>query len=258
MSQPDNVYQHMEIPQAIYYGLYSWKGAFGLFVTSFTRNAQYLAPISACISSASYFSSTFLLVVHFIYRYFAVIREDMLKWFKYPYGLIWVVAFIVYCFDLCITMMQFFQPDQESKEYVRSYFMENYGVNVDHVYLTVGRYFDNTPDGVKMRWGVIIRITNLAFINTMAMVIICIISWKLYQTLKLLESITSKYVKRLQMQFFKVLAIQTTIPFVTEFLPAIVYYILSMFGLEIGIYDGNVSRVESNPANFMSKSTASS
>ncbi|PAV77167.1 hypothetical protein WR25_14088 [Diploscapter pachys] len=155
-------------------------------------------------------------------------------------------------------MMAFFQPDQESKEYVRSYFMENYGVNVDHAYITVGRYYDNTPDGVKIRWGVIIRIINLAFINTMAMVTICIISWKLYQALKLLESITSKYVKRLQMQFFKVLAIQTAIPFVTEFLPAIVYYILSMFGLEIGIYDGNVSRVESNPANFISKSTASS
>ena len=92
---------------------------------------------------------------------------------------------------------------------------------------------------------------------------------------------------------------QTAIPFVTEFLPAIVYYILSMFGLEIGIYvnailviisfqpllngcttlivvtdyrravkkiifnfmriqHGNVRRVESNPANFMPKSTTSS
>ena len=53
-------------------------------------------------------------------------------------------------------MMAFFQPDQENKEYVRrlhiqiendclffnsSYFMENYGVNVDHVYIAVGRYF---------------------------------------------------------------------------------------------------------------------
>ncbi|PAV77571.1 hypothetical protein WR25_15257 [Diploscapter pachys] len=163
-----------------------------------------------------------------------------MKWFKFPRSLVWVFVFLVFVWVFCTPIYITFQPEQADREYVRSFFMDNYGVDPYKIYFIVGRYFEDTPNGRVARWDIILTTVNCIVLNMIILIMIFYIFWKMSKALKMLDSTMSKRSKRLQIQFFRALTLQTFIPLITAFIPIGVFYTCPFFGIKLGIYSNAV------------------
>ncbi|PAV60097.1 hypothetical protein WR25_25318 [Diploscapter pachys] len=163
-----------------------------------------------------------------------------MKWLTFPRSLVWVFVFLIFVWVFCTPIYIAFQPKQADREYVRSFFMDNYGVDPYKIYFLIGRYFEDTPNGRVARWGIILTIVNCIVLNMIILIMIFYIFWKMSKALKMLDSTMSKRSKRLQVQFFRALTLQTFIPLITAFIPIGVFYACPFFRINLGIYSNAV------------------
>ncbi|CAI5451735.1 unnamed protein product [Caenorhabditis angaria] len=179
----------------------------GVYIIFTINNFGFSRAFSSWLNAlnCSFFAATIsLLSVHFIYRYFAICRPKLIRFFKWPYSLIW----FLYCFMITVKWFlttNYFAPrSRKINLIIEQSIKEIYNISES----------DGSFDVAN-----VLFVIHLNLITLFCFVVIITCGMLTFRKMKSL-GYTSKKTNNLQRQLFLALIVQTIIPFVTIFVPA--------------------------------------
>ncbi|PAV57646.1 hypothetical protein WR25_23288 [Diploscapter pachys] len=168
--------------------------------------------------------------------------NHLLYLFTYPYGLIWFGMFIGFAVDWMGTVYLWAGADQESNDYLRESFLDHYNDTIDNIPWVGMLYYTDHPDGsYSLRWKAFLSAMNLVSINCGSLCAMLYFGYSIVKVLKDPNFGMSKKSKKMQVQLFKVLAIQTIIPCCCNYTPVGMLFICPLLGIDLGEYTNGIA-----------------
>ncbi|CAD6186829.1 unnamed protein product [Caenorhabditis auriculariae] len=213
---------------------------YGTTFMVFTILSKYgLTKTQGAVSCALYCScfcmTLALLAIHFLYRYFAVCKQDGLRLFKGYNIFIWPVVVIFLGSDWGLTSFFLEGETTESSEYVNATIWEHFALRMDEIGYVGPHYFVHNEKGERVyNWPSCIGMVNLLKIMGMSFSVVfyCGISTSL--AMKEHGETKTQRTRELQAQLFRALVVQTMIPVVFMYLPVGILFISPFFEVELG------------------------
>ncbi|CAD6193786.1 unnamed protein product [Caenorhabditis auriculariae] len=170
--------------------------------------------------------------VHFIYRYIALCRPNLINWFTRP---IYIFGWICFCMLFGVYWVipaSMVYLDKADRDFLRETFLVNFNANIDEMAILGVRYKAPLPSTI-LRTCIAMGMVN--FISVAVIVSYCVMGYKINKYLKV--TTISAAAKRVHKQLFLALIAQTTIPFVVSFLPCIFLWYTPLFNVSLGSFN---------------------
>ncbi|PIC23997.1 hypothetical protein B9Z55_017496 [Caenorhabditis nigoni] len=206
------------------------------------KRFQYSETIARAISSTycgCYAMSFTLFAVHFVYRYYATCKPDLLRFFNGFYFVAWVFGAIIVAASWGFAAFILYPETDRTKAALLHILNTSYNLDPDWVGNVPYSYW-RTFDGVEyLNPRNVIGILQHGVIMTVSFGTVFFCRFETYETIKATRGVSDK-TRELQNQLFKALVIQTIIPTFLMYLPTTMLFVTPFFGLNIGCY-GNIT-----------------
>ncbi|CAD6190266.1 unnamed protein product [Caenorhabditis auriculariae] len=176
-----------------------------------------------------------LLGVHFVYRYFAICRPNLLRLFEGFNKAIWVAVVLGFGLDWFLTTY-FLVPETEmANRYLANAIMENYGLRMDEIAYIGPLYFITDSSGEK-HFNLIscLGMANFLFMVFFSFGTVFFCGISTYRKMQQQLSIVTQRTRILQKQLFLTLIVQTIVPIFFMYIPIFFLFLSPLFELEIG------------------------
>ncbi|ULT87129.1 hypothetical protein L3Y34_006720 [Caenorhabditis briggsae] len=205
-----------------------------------------ILPLVYCAYSLSqatycgcYAMSFTLFAVHFVYRYYATCKPDLLRFFNGFYFVAWVFGAIVVAASWGFAAFILYPETDRTKAALLHILNTSYNLDPDWVRNVPYSYW-RTFDGVEyLNPRKVIGILQHGVIMTVSFGTVFFCGFETYKTINATRGVSDK-TRELQNQLFKALVIQTIIPTFLMYLPTTMLFVTPFFGLNIGCY-GNIT-----------------
>ncbi|PIC23998.1 hypothetical protein B9Z55_017496 [Caenorhabditis nigoni] len=202
------------------------------------KRFQYSETIARAISSTycgCYAMSFTLFAVHFVYRYYATCKPDLLRFFNGFYFVAWVFGAIIVAASWGFAAFILYPETDRTKAALLHILNTSYNLDPDWVGNVPYSYW-RTFDGVEyLNPRNVIGILQHGVIMTVSFGTVFFCRFETYETIKATRGVSDK-TRELQNQLFKALVIQTIIPTFLMYLPTTMLFVTPFFGLNIGCY----------------------
>ncbi|CAI2354341.1 unnamed protein product [Caenorhabditis sp. 36 PRJEB53466] len=226
--------------------IHSYRYAFVVFISEglffdFSPLGQFALSVRCGVISVTYA----ILHAHFVYRYLALYKRNLIDDYFMPYGL---VSTFLYCFchlsSWAAVCELFFYGDEERKEYVHDSFKTSYDIESHEINMVIALYWEGSDGIVMDSWiGVII----VTISSTYSMGLYFLLGYKILDKLKNQITISANTLN-MQRQLFKALTVQTVIPLCVSLLPCLAVWFGPVFLLDFrGVYLTSVIAVSIFP-----------
>ncbi|CAI2354501.1 unnamed protein product [Caenorhabditis sp. 36 PRJEB53466] len=121
--------------------MHSYRNSYIVFCASWFKYDAVLAPIIITSYCTSYGLTLVLLAIHFVYRYFAMIRPNEIRWFKYPRFLVWPLIFIVIAVFWWCNVYILLSSNSTFDAYLNATIYENYEERIERLSYIGPLYF---------------------------------------------------------------------------------------------------------------------
>ncbi|CAI5453565.1 unnamed protein product [Caenorhabditis angaria] len=205
---------------------------FSLVQSTFMSREQ--MQIILAISASIFLSSTSMLAVMFIHRYFSVAKPEQLFYFQGKRLTLWLTYssfFGAVCF---IALFYLCQVDDFAKQYFNNDFITSYGFVIDDLAVFQFVIFDT-----NYRWKPIALILYVTLTMFFQNIIIFFCGYKIYRKLYNRQFNYSSSLYNLHQQFFKTLVLQVAIPTFFIFIPVFFIFYAPFFGLKLSVASTN-------------------
>ncbi|CAL2042749.1 unnamed protein product [Caenorhabditis brenneri] len=188
----------------------------------------YCGCLALCIS---------MLATHFVFRYFAVCRQQQMHIFK-GYKVYFLFFPPIFLFSIWAASMYLnYRPLDVKRDFFRKVVMDYFEEDIDKIAFIAPLYYTHQPDG-----SLLLRYSDLfgAFLSCTIMggcfatCFFC--AYKTYFKLQDSSIQMSKRTRSLSKQLFWSLGLQTLLPCFTQYIPVGMVFILPLFEIEVGKY----------------------
>ncbi|CCD62691.1 Serpentine Receptor, class J [Caenorhabditis elegans] len=175
-----------------------------------------------------------ILIIHFIYRYIALFRPQLIDDVFRPMGICCMMTFFLahgvawtaVC-ELCL------YANDEIRDYIRTTFRDEYDVDSYDIAFVAALYIDGSNETKNKSWAGIFLLFS---ISSFAVSFYLILGRKIVVKLRT-HTALSQQTRNMHRQLFLVLAFQTIIPVCICFSPCMMAWIGPMFYLDFGMWD---------------------
>ncbi|CAI5445030.1 unnamed protein product [Caenorhabditis angaria] len=176
-----------------------------------------------------------ILIVHFVYRYFAICHIEYTVNFFKPQFLILIIFFTFSYGTMWMAIIfQWLWPNDSSRYLVDQGFRETYGESSYNIPMILTNYewpIENWKTNGLVGMG-------LATLNSVvALSIDAILAWKIHSALKIFN--ISPVIRKLHRNLLITLITQTTIPTIATFVPCMIAWYYPFFGLKWGYFNNS-------------------
>ncbi|PIC22472.1 hypothetical protein B9Z55_016517 [Caenorhabditis nigoni] len=205
------------------------------YVDSVLKNHQdigLLIAVSYCGCLAFCIS---MLATHFIFRYIAVCRQHHIHIFNgYKVYLLLIPPFFLFLI-WAGAMFVCYRPNEVKRDFYRKVIADLYEEDIDQVAFIAPLYYTHQTDG-----SVLYRISDLlGCLLSCGILGACfttcsICAYKTYNKLHDSAIQMSKRTRTLSKQLFWTLGLQTLLPFITQYIPVGLVFLLPLFEIQVG------------------------
>ncbi|CAO4372819.1 unnamed protein product [Caenorhabditis nigoni] len=187
--------------------------------------------ILICILCGCCGSTIYGIVVHFVYRFFALERTGRLKYFKGPYLIFWFSLPLISGLNWILLCYYLFGMSQESSDYLGPITLDIFNVSISNMSYSAAIFWPkNRIFWSEFNWKHGIGLANCILLMQISFGIILWMCAKSRVKIKeLLKQGVSKYSKDLQIQLYKALVVQTLIPTIFIFIPFGILFLCPFF-----------------------------
>ncbi|EFO83002.1 CRE-ODR-10 protein [Caenorhabditis remanei] len=193
-----------------------------------------LGKINSAFYCACFATSFVVSGVHFVYRFFATCKPDLLRLFNMPYLLLWPLGCSIPV-TMWASVSYFLYPDTEYTEAAVSNVLKTHynWIKMENVSYIAYVYYQYDENGVKY-----VYIKNLLgcfvhyFVMSMTFVVMFYCGYATWKTMNEHKEISNK-TRQLQSQLFKALVLQTLIPSIFMYAPTGVMFIAPFFNIDL-------------------------
>ncbi|CAL2050446.1 unnamed protein product [Caenorhabditis brenneri] len=192
-----------------------------------------LGKINSAFYCACFATSFVVSGVHFVYRYFASCKPDLLRFFNMPNLLLWPLGCSIPV-TMWASVSYFLYPDTDYTEAAVSDVLRNHyswikKENVSYIAYVYYQY----ENGVRY-----VYIKNLLgcfvhyFVMSMTFVVMFYCGFSTWKTMRIHKEVSDR-TRQLQKQLFKALVLQTLIPSIFMYAPTGVMFIAPFFNIDL-------------------------
>ncbi|XGW35624.1 hypothetical protein V3C99_019100 [Haemonchus contortus] len=210
----------------------------------FATRLESLSPNTGRILTGLYCSmfaqSMFLLAVHFAYRYLYIVRPNLLEKMKCAWSLpLLVLLYLLVAFHYGLTCLYNFQPSDLKDSIFDAEIEHEYGISVRKLPYIAALAMANVSSNLEIQTSDVFGLFSVSIVimSTFAVMLFCGI--KTFVALGRLRKI--QRVKRIDSQLMNALLLQTLLPTLFVFLPAMAVITFSLLEIRIGHYANIVS-----------------
>nr|ACQ44056.1 ODR10 [Caenorhabditis remanei]ACQ44058.1 ODR10 [Caenorhabditis remanei]ACQ44059.1 ODR10 [Caenorhabditis remanei] len=193
-----------------------------------------LGKINSAFYCACFATSFVVSGVHFVYRFFATCKPDLLRLFNMPYLLLWPLGCSIPV-TMWASVSYFLYPDTEYTEAAVSNVLKTHynWIKKENVSYIAYVYYQYDENGVKY-----VYIKNLLgcfvhyFVMSMTFVVMFYCGYATWRTMNEHKEVSNK-TRQLQSQLFKALVLQTLIPSIFMYAPTGVMFIAPFFNIDL-------------------------
>ncbi|CCD73995.1 Serpentine receptor class r-10 [Caenorhabditis elegans] len=178
----------------------------------------------------------FLIAIHFIYRFFALERKGNLKYFSGTYLFMWFLIPIAGGINWFHLSWFYYRRNDKTTEYIKEAVLENFGLHMNETVYSAALFYPADEHGVpNLDIKIFISYVILSFSMVIPFAVMLVAGVKSHsQIKKLIEQGECDYTKRLQLQLYKALLVQTFLPIFLFFMPMGALFSAPLFHIDIG------------------------
>ncbi|KAK5981021.1 7TM chemoreceptor, partial [Trichostrongylus colubriformis] len=186
--------------------------------------------IALCVFIGMYGTTTALLTLHFVYRYIALCRQNLLHIF-HEKGPVCAVIIAIVLWGTVYALITFFcfAPTEEYYKYAYAAVYAKFGDDVHHFsFFTI---FTHEVKGnvTTIYWSSTLGLSLIYLMMLITFALMSICGIKMYRTLA--KSTMSQKSRKLQTQLLKALIVQAAVPFFTSYLSRVIMYSSVVMGI---------------------------
>ncbi|EFO92766.1 hypothetical protein CRE_19997 [Caenorhabditis remanei] len=177
----------------------------------------------------------FLIAIHFIYRYFALERKGNLKYFSGKYLIIWFMIPILGGVNWFHLSWFYYRRNDKTTEYIRASVLENFGLHMNETVYSAALFYPPDENGVpRLDLYILLSYAILSISMAVPFTILIVAGALSHSKIKkLIEHGECEYTKRLQLQLYRALVVQTFLPVFLFFMPLGVLFTAPLFHVDI-------------------------
>ncbi|CAP30797.1 Protein CBR-STR-166 [Caenorhabditis briggsae] len=178
----------------------------------------------------------FLIAIHFIYRFFALERKGRLRYFSGKYLIFWFIIPVLGGVNWFHLSWFYYRRNEKTTEYIRQTVLDNFGLHMNETVYSAAFFYPPDGQGIpQLDWSIFISYIILSISMALPFSIMIIAGVMSHSKIKkLLEHGECDYTKRLQLQLYKALVVQTFLPVFLFFLPLGALFTAPLFHVDIG------------------------
>lgn len=214
--------------------------SFLVFATRFDRLPPYFGRMLTGLYCSMFAQSLFLLAVHFGYRYLHIVRPNVLEGIRWAWCLpLLVFVYVLVAVHYGLTCLYNFQSSYVKDELFYAEIKQDYGVDIQQLPYIAALFMVNVSSTLEFQTRDIVGIFSVTAVITshFAVMLFCGI-----RTFMALESLQKRHqVKCVDSQLLNALMIQTLLPVIFVFIPALAVIVFSLLEIRIGRHANSVS-----------------
>ncbi|CCD65486.1 Serpentine Receptor, class J [Caenorhabditis elegans] len=202
------------IPACVY--SYRYAAVFFIVDSVFSERSNF-APTLISLRCAFIAGTYGILNIHFIFRYNVLKNTSFVSHYFMPYGLILSIFLVIFHIGLWTFVVEpTMYSSDESRNYVRQAFQEEYGVDVNTISTKIAVYAEASSGIVFRAW---IGTGVVTVIASYSMTLYFVLGYKIMSGLNQGSATMSLKTAQMQKRLFWALTIQTIIPICVSFMP---------------------------------------
>ncbi|CAL2039469.1 unnamed protein product [Caenorhabditis brenneri] len=221
--------------------LYSYGHSFSMIMDLRDSVFQTIPRVAFVLTSslAACFGVTiYAIAVNFVYRFFAIERQNRIRYFAGHRLFLWMLIPIAAGVMWLSVAMFALEYDQEMADYLRTSINHTYSLDSREVTFTGCLYFRQNGNGkLDWCWEDTLGAVVLSIMLHIPFFIICFFGFKSHKLINcIVSSGESEYSKRLQKQLHNALVAQTIIPMIFLFFPIGILFTTPLLNLDMSNY----------------------
>ncbi|CAP25567.1 Protein CBR-STR-114 [Caenorhabditis briggsae] len=193
----------------------------------------------AIILSASYcgcFAMCFVMfAVHFIYRYYVSCQPQKLFHFRGKKLWYWILGMLLVALSWVVTAYIFFEPDEETEYELNIVLSTYYGLSREKIGYVPYAFYKTIDHQRVLRPNTLVGVFHHVVVMQATIYIVFHFGIKTFRRIRNIQA-KSVRTKKLQLQLFVALVVQTVIPLFLMYLPNMIFTCSALLGGGIGAW----------------------